>query len=67
MENLQSIKQRYGIIGHSPLLDRALNTAVRVASTDLSTLYSDMRKVLLQALLAIERGILKLMMVVLFF
>lgn len=38
MENLQSIKQRYGIIGHSPLLDRALNTAVRVASTDLSTL-----------------------------
>ena len=38
MENLQSIKQRYGIIGHSPLLDRALNTAIRVASTDLSTL-----------------------------
>jgi len=38
MENLQSIKQRYGIIDHSPLLDRALNTAIRVASTDLSTL-----------------------------
>jgi transcriptional regulator with PAS, ATPase and Fis domain len=38
MENLQSIKQRYAIIGHSPLLDRALNTAIRVASTDLSTL-----------------------------
>jgi DNA-binding NtrC family response regulator len=38
MEHLQSIKQRYGIIGHSPLLDRALQTAIRVASTDLSTL-----------------------------
>jgi DNA-binding NtrC family response regulator len=36
--NLQSIKQRFGIIGRSPLLDRALGTAVRVASTDLSVL-----------------------------
>jgi len=38
MDHLQSIKQRYGIIGHSPLLDRALQTAIRVAATDLSTL-----------------------------
>ncbi|MEO0341179.1 MAG: sigma-54 dependent transcriptional regulator [Bacteroidota bacterium] len=38
MENLQSIKQRFGIVGQSPLLDRALGTAARVANTDLSVL-----------------------------
>lgn len=38
MQNLQSIKQRFGIIGRSPLLDRALGTAVRVAGTDLTVL-----------------------------
>lgn len=38
MEKLQSVKQRYGIIGRSPLLDRALGTAIRVAKTDLSVL-----------------------------
>ena len=36
--NLQSIKQRYGIIGRSEGLDRALSTAVRVAPTDLSAI-----------------------------
>lgn len=36
--NLQSIKQRYGIIGRSEGLDRALSTAVRVAPTDLSAM-----------------------------
>ncbi len=36
--NLQSVKQRFGIIGRSPLLERALHTAVRVANTDLSVL-----------------------------
>lgn len=35
---LQSIKQRFGIIGSSPLLDRAINIAVQVAPTDLSVL-----------------------------
>lgn len=35
---LQSIKQRFGIIGNSKLLDNALDTAVRVANTDLSVL-----------------------------
>ncbi|MBX2926696.1 MAG: sigma-54-dependent Fis family transcriptional regulator [Saprospiraceae bacterium] len=40
MDNLQSIKQRFGIIGQSPLLDRALSTAVRVAPTDLTVLLS---------------------------
>lgn len=40
MENLQAIKQRFGIIGQSELLDRALSTAVRVANTDLSVLIS---------------------------
>lgn len=36
--NIQSVKQRFGIIGRSPLLERALQTAVRVAATDLSVL-----------------------------
>jgi len=36
--NLQSIKQRFGIIGRSEGLDRALSTAMRVAPTDLSAL-----------------------------
>jgi DNA-binding NtrC family response regulator len=35
---LASVKQRFGIIGQSQLLERALNTAVRVASTDLTVL-----------------------------
>lgn len=38
MTNLNSIKRRYNIIGRSELLERALKTAVRVASTDLSIL-----------------------------
>ena len=38
MTNIQSIKQRFGIIGTSPLLDRALGTAIRVASTNLTVL-----------------------------
>lgn len=37
-DNLQSIKQRFGIIGRSPALDHALSTAVRVAPTDLTVL-----------------------------
>ena len=36
--NLQSIKQRFGIMGTSKLLDAALDTAVRVAATDLTVL-----------------------------
>ncbi len=36
--NLQSIKQRFGIIGNSEGLERALSTAVRVAPTDLTVL-----------------------------
>ena len=35
---LQGIKQRFGIIGRSEALDRALSTAMRVAGTDLSVL-----------------------------
>jgi DNA-binding NtrC family response regulator len=37
MDN-QSIKNRFGIIGNSPALNHALNTAVQVANTDLSVL-----------------------------
>lgn len=40
MSSLQEIKQRFGIIGSSPLLDRALSKAVQVASTDISVLVS---------------------------
>ncbi|MBV6440191.1 MAG: Anaerobic nitric oxide reductase transcription regulator NorR [Saprospiraceae bacterium] len=36
--NLQSIKARFGIVGTSHLLDAALETAVRVAPTDLTVL-----------------------------
>ncbi len=35
---LQNIKQRFGILGSSPALEAALDTAVRVASTDLTVL-----------------------------
>lgn len=38
MPNLTQIKRRYNIIGRSPSLERALQTAVRVANTDLSIL-----------------------------
>ncbi len=38
MTDLQTIKQRFGIIGNSELLNRALEVAVRVAPTDLSVL-----------------------------
>jgi DNA-binding NtrC family response regulator len=36
--NVQPIKQRFGIIGASPLLDRAIEIAAQVAPTDLSVL-----------------------------
>jgi transcriptional regulator with PAS, ATPase and Fis domain len=36
--NLNEVKNRFGIIGNAPLLDRAIDTAWRVAATDLSVL-----------------------------
>jgi transcriptional regulator with PAS, ATPase and Fis domain len=36
--DLQSIKQRFGIVGNSPLLNRAIDIATQVAHTDLSVL-----------------------------
>ncbi len=36
--NVQAIKQRFSIIGSSPLLDRAIEIAAQVAPTDLSVL-----------------------------
>ena len=36
--NIQSVKQRFGIIGKSHLLDRALSAATRVANTELTVL-----------------------------
>jgi DNA-binding NtrC family response regulator len=36
--DIQSIKNRFGIIGNSPTLNLALNTAVQVAATDLTVL-----------------------------
>lgn len=38
MSDIQSIKNRFGIIGNSPALNHALNVAVQVANTDLSVL-----------------------------
>lgn len=37
---IQSIKQRFGIIGNSPLLNRAMSVAAQVAPTDISVLIS---------------------------
>ncbi|MGV8877506.1 MAG: sigma-54 interaction domain-containing protein [Sphingobacteriaceae bacterium] len=36
--DIQEIKQRYGIIGNSPLLNRAIDIAAQVAPTDISVL-----------------------------
>ncbi len=36
--NLQQVKQRFGIIGNSPGLNRALEVAIQVAPTDISVL-----------------------------
>ncbi len=36
--DIQQIKQRYGIIGNSPALNRAIDVALQVAPTDLSVL-----------------------------
>jgi transcriptional regulator with PAS, ATPase and Fis domain len=36
--NIQSLKQRFGIVGRSEKLDRGLSTAARVANTDLTVL-----------------------------
>ncbi|MEE9349095.1 MAG: sigma-54 dependent transcriptional regulator [Flavobacteriaceae bacterium] len=38
MEELQHIKQRFGIIGNDPKLNRSLKKAIRVAPTDISVL-----------------------------
>jgi len=38
MESLQVIKQRFEIIGNDPILNRAIEKAVRVAPTDISVL-----------------------------
>jgi len=36
--NAASVKQRFGLVGRSEIFDRALNTAIRVAATDLTVL-----------------------------
>jgi transcriptional regulator with PAS, ATPase and Fis domain len=38
MESVQVIKQRFGIIGNSPSLNRAIEKAIQVAPTDISVL-----------------------------
>jgi DNA-binding NtrC family response regulator len=38
MYDIQRIKQRFGIIGNTPALDRAIDIAMQVAATDLSVL-----------------------------
>ncbi len=40
MSSIQEVKQRFGIIGNSPGLERALNKALQVSSTDISVLVS---------------------------
>ncbi|PCH77559.1 MAG: sigma-54-dependent Fis family transcriptional regulator [Flavobacteriaceae bacterium] len=38
MESLQTVKQRFGIIGNDPHLNRAIEKAIRVAPTEISVL-----------------------------
>lgn len=38
MESIQAIKQRFGIIGNDPILNRAIEKAIQVAPTDISVL-----------------------------
>ncbi|MDA8859496.1 sigma 54-interacting transcriptional regulator [Flavobacteriaceae bacterium] len=38
MESVQAIKQRFGIIGNDPILNRALEKALKVAPTEISVL-----------------------------
>ena len=38
--NTQQVKQRFGIIGNNPKLDRAINIALQVAPTDISVFVS---------------------------
>ncbi|MBC3845048.1 sigma-54-dependent Fis family transcriptional regulator [Winogradskyella echinorum] len=38
MESIQAIKQRFGIIGNDPKLNRAIEKAIQVAPTDISVL-----------------------------
>lgn len=38
--NIQQVKQRFGIIGNNPLLNRALEVAIQVAPTEISVLIS---------------------------
>jgi transcriptional regulator with PAS, ATPase and Fis domain len=38
MESVQAIKQRFGIIGNDPMLNRAIEKAIQVAPTDISVL-----------------------------
>ncbi len=38
MENVQAVKQRFGIIGNDPKLNRAVEKAIQVAPTDISVL-----------------------------
>ena len=38
MSSAASLKQRFGLVGRSELFDRALNTAARVAGTELTVL-----------------------------
>ena len=38
METVQSIKQRFGIIGNDKVLNRTIEKSIRVAATDISVL-----------------------------
>ncbi len=45
MESVQAIKQRFGIIGDDPKLNRAVEKAIQVAPTDISVLVTGERGV----------------------
>ena len=37
-QEIQSVKQRYGIIGNSPLLNHAIEVAIQAAPTEMTVL-----------------------------
>ena len=40
MESVLTVKQRFGIIGDNPILNRAIEKSIQVANSDISVLFT---------------------------
>jgi len=56
MESVQATKQRFGIIGNDPKLNRAIEKAIQVAPTDISVLVTGESGVGKESIPAIPEG-----------